>query len=645
MRQLLTHCIVCLFGIFICFSQEGKPKMTEEEFHQMRYGIEKIQTSNKDSLLVLVEDLMKVAHSFKDNRILTRALLTKANIEVKVLDQDHAIATLNEALKINGSRNNTVELALIYNDLGSCNYRKANYVESTKNFLKSVKISKNIDSIITGSAYIGLSDVCIAQHNIQDALKYALLAKKYESKNTGENVIASNALAIGNAYEELNEIEKAEDYFNEAARLFKKIGDNFYVAYTYYEHAGLYFDTDPLKSIDYRLEAQAIFDKVAPDRLSSGSNMDFLGEEYVLLAANDSLIKKIKNPLVPKTKAALLAQAEILYNKALPIAIKNNNVLGILSTREYLSQVQELTGNYKDAYANLVVAKRLRDSLFSQENKNEIAKLMSEKEVFELKTANEKKTNLNKILIGSSIALLLIAFLIYWNFKNKRRVQNLKITELEKDKQLLTVDAMLKGQEEERSRIAKDLHDGLGGLLSGTKLSFINMKENLILTPENAIQFDKSLNMLDSTIVDLRKVAQNLMPEALVKFGLNEALRDYCNGLQSSSKITVIYQKIGIDRKLPNTAEVFVYRIIQELINNAVKHSKASEIIVQLALSETKTSITVEDNGLGYDKNTIENKEGSGLDNIAYRVHYLNGAIDTETSLNNGTSVNIELNV
>ena len=204
---------------------------------------------------------------------------------------------------------------------------------------------------------------------------------------------------------------------------------------------------------------------------------------------------------------------------------------------------------------------------------------------------------------------------------------------------------MLKGQEEERSRIAKDLHDGLGGLLSGTKLSFVNMKENLILTPESAAQFEKSLAMLDTTITDLRKVAHNLMPEALVKFGLNEALRDYCNSIQNSSKITVDYQKLGLDRKLSNTADVFVYRIVQELVNNAIKHAKASEIIVQLALSESKASITVEDIGIGFDIIIVKNKKGSGLDNIEYRVHYLNGTIDTQTSVNNGTSVNIELNV
>jgi two-component system, NarL family, sensor kinase len=238
-----------------------------------------------------------------------------------------------------------------------------------------------------------------------------------------------------------------------------------------------------------------------------------------------------------------------------------------------------------------------------------------------------------------------LGFLGYHNFKTKQRLQNLKISELEKDKQILAIDAMLKGQEEERSRIAKDLHDGLGGLLSGTKLSFTTMKENLILTPENAIQFDKSLNMLDNTMNDLRKVAQNLMPEALVKFGLNEALNDFCSSIQSTQKVNVIYQKLGTEKKYNNTTEVFVYRIIQELINNALKHAQAKEILVQLATNENSIHITVEDDGIGYDTNAIQSKKGNGLANIEYRVNYLNGIIDTVSTPNNGTAVNIEFKV
>lgn len=645
MRQLLTFCIVYSLGIFIGFSQEGKPKMTEAQFQEMREEIEKIQTSNKDSVFVLVEDMMKIAKSFKDDQILAKALLTKADLRSKYKDQDNAIATINEAIKINKRQNNTAELALCYYILGKCYAQKSDHIEATKYYLKAVETTKEKDSITIVKAYSGLTMVSVAQGNFQNGLKYNSLAEKYTNKNTPEEIVAHDLMMKGVIYRFLKDFKKADTYLTRAATLFRKINNKFNLASTLNEQSDIYLESDPLKSIDLKLEAKFLLEEIAPEKTTTAYCLSFLGDLYVAVATNDSLLKSIKNPLVPKNKNDLLNDAESFYLRALAIAKKNNNIQGVAEGIQYLSILQGLKGDYKNAYENLVIATRINDSLFSQENKNELAKLMSEKEVLELKTANEKKANLNKILIGSSIALLLIAFLIYWNFKNKRKVQNLKIAELEKDKQLLNVDAMLKGQEEERSRIAKDLHDGLGGLLSGTKLAFINMKENLILTPENAVQFDKSLNMLDNTIIDLRKVAQNLMPEALVKFGLDEAVRDYCNSLQSSSKITVTYQKIGVDRKLPNTAEVFVYRIIQELTNNAVKHSKASEIIVQLALSETKTSITVEDNGIGYDKNTLENKEGSGLDNIAYRVHYLNGAIDTETSLNNGTSVNIELHV
>jgi two-component system NarL family sensor kinase len=202
---------------------------------------------------------------------------------------------------------------------------------------------------------------------------------------------------------------------------------------------------------------------------------------------------------------------------------------------------------------------------------------------------------------------------------------------------------MLKGQEEERSRIAKDLHDGLGSLLSGTKLSFMNVRENIPLTPETNAMFDKSLSMLDNTIGDLRKVAQNLMPEALVKFGLQEALRDFCNSIQSSTDIKVVYQQFGEKRKLNNTAEVFIYRMVQELVANILKHAKATEIMVQLMMDENSTSLTVEDNGKGFDLNTLQHKNGAGIRNINYRVQYLNGTLDIDTTPGSGTSVNIQL--
>src|SRR6185436_16432928 len=125
------------------------------------------------------------------------------------------------------------------------------------------------------------------------------------------------------------------------------------------------------------------------------------------------------------------------------------------------------------------------------------------------------------------------------------QLQQQRISELEKDRQLVAVDSMLKGQEEERSRLAKDLHDALGGLLSGVKFSLSNMKDNLIITPDNMTVFERSLDMIDTSIKELRRVAHNMMPEMLVKFGLDEALKEYCNSINATKLLTVNYQSFG----------------------------------------------------------------------------------------------------
>ena len=210
MRRLLLVFTVSVFWIFSGFSQEKKTKMTEKEFNEIRDEINSLQTSNKDSLLVLVEEMMKIAYSFKDDQILADALLTKANKESEYINQEQAILTLNQALKINQKLNNKIGIAKVYRNLGLCNFRKSNYVEATKNFLKTVEISKVIDSATTIRAYSGLSDVNVAQRNFKDALKYALLAEKYTNKNAPEAIIAGNALTTGVAHRNLNEIEEAE---------------------------------------------------------------------------------------------------------------------------------------------------------------------------------------------------------------------------------------------------------------------------------------------------------------------------------------------------------------------------------------------------------------------------------------------------
>lgn len=241
------------------------------------------------------------------------------------------------------------------------------------------------------------------------------------------------------------------------------------------------------------------------------------------------------------------------------------------------------------------------------------------------------------------VFLIVMTIFIYRMYRQRQRLQQQRINELETEKKLAATEAVLKGEEQERTRLAKDLHDGLGGMLSGIKHSMQTMKGNLIMTPDNAQAFERSIDMLDSSIKEMRRVAHNMMPEALVRFGLDTALRDFCSEIDQTNVIQVDYQSIGMERQpvLDQSMSIAIYRIVQELVNNIIKHAQARQAIVQLTHDKNSISLTVEDDGKGFDSRTLEQAGGIGWQNIKSRVAFLKGIIHLQSE-GKGTSVLIE---
>ncbi|MEG0188562.1 MAG: histidine kinase, partial [Algoriella sp.] len=162
--------------------------------------------------------------------------------------------------------------------------------------------------------------------------------------------------------------------------------------------------------------------------------------------------------------------------------------------------------------------------------------------------------------------------------KQREDLYNLELEKERQNSKISTLTALLDGQELERARLARDLHDGLGGLLSGTKiqLTHLNDKINEQVKPD----LDKSIHQLDGAVDELRRVAHNLMPDLLIKYGLEEALKEYAIRM-SNDQLDVDVQFLSYTNSLNKETQLFVYRIIQELVNNAIKHANASQIIIQ----------------------------------------------------------------
>jgi signal transduction histidine kinase len=133
------------------------------------------------------------------------------------------------------------------------------------------------------------------------------------------------------------------------------------------------------------------------------------------------------------------------------------------------------------------------------------------------------------------------------------------------------------------------------------------------------------------------------MPEALAKFGLKSAVKDFCESIQAQGNTKIICEQLGTERELGTKGDINVYRIIQELVNNAVKYAQAAQIVVQLTKTPNKVMITVEDDGKGFDLSALERSSGIGIANIKHRVNYLNGSFDIHSKPGDGTTVNIEL--
>ncbi|MCC9072765.1 histidine kinase [Flavobacterium sp. F-65] len=314
------------------------------------------------------------------------------------------------------------------------------------------------------------------------------------------------------------------------------------------------------------------------------------------------------------------------YNKAYFYSNKYNIINDSLNGTKFKNEIIELEAKYKKAESEKKI------SLLQSENKNSIL------------LANNNK--LNSVLFAVLSFLLFLTVLFLWILnKNQKKLSFQKernhqqdLRALENQQKLSISNALIEGEEVERKRIARELHDGLGSMLSGLKIH-LNLADK-----ENAVNAPNINLLLNESIKELRNISQNLMPESLLKLGLEDALRDLCLA-NSNAKTDVEFQYLIKKSNVPKHFEIMIYRIIQELLNNALKYANASNILISCSQNKDIFFITVEDNGIGFDITEAKNKQGMGLRNIKNRVAFLNGKLEIESAIEKGTSVYIELKV
>lgn len=496
------------------------------------------------------------------------------------------------------------------------------------------------------TVYNNIATVFFLINQYEKGLQYDLKSIPHHISAGNDEMLAYAYTYVASDYMRLQKQDSAKQYFEKAAPIVNRLNKNSINIEYYGKIAEMYWwqknwaNTRKYYAIAYE-------------------NAEEINNQY-------SMIEYLWGIAACLYNEGRYAEADKYLNRAKLLTEKNQMQGSQREMYGMFSQNYYKLKNYKLAYEYLLYYNRLKDSVAnvdlkqkvaemderyqSQKRQQQIVQLQQDKQIQALSI--QQTSTLNLILIISVVVLLIVGFLIYRNLRNRQQLskqqeemQQQRIRELEKDRQLVAVDSMLKGQEDERSRLARDLHDGLGGLLSGVKFSLSNMKSNLTITPDNMAVFERSLDMLDSSIMELRRVAHNMMPEILTKFGLDEAVKEYCSSVAATKLLSVNYQSHGMQSRLDISVEIIVYRIVQELLNNILKHANATEAFVQLIKEDERLNVVVEDNGKGFDTNELYNNKGAGWANIRSRVEYLKGQLDIHSGHGKGTLVTIEFKV
>lgn len=637
------------------------------------------QANKADSLVIKLNSSLSKKDSIK-----TFIELVFSSGFPLIADKDQYLLQLESLAK----REPDLELqAEAYSTLGKA-FEETNLIKANENYLTALKLYKDIGGKTGewGYAKTLLKHGTVFHYNgdLGTAITMYLEAENTLSKYNDLNQLAILYIKLGDAYDKLGNPEKRNLYNQKAIDLAIKSNDKQLLGKAYMTNAINLIYEDKYK------EAEIYCNKANQVALQLGNkmqqhivyyNMGLLysrQEKY-----NQSLNFYRKAFEIAKEMKAYNDECDALYKIGLvqyymenfPVARKTlqdafviadslksdilkRNIFDVLSCLETEAGNHKKANEYLNNYIDLVYrifsdesqkqVNFLDAKYQAQKREGEIVRLEDEKKIKDLQLTKNRQW----IIILLSIVLLLTAITIFIqvNYRQKRKIaqqesklKEQQIIELEKDRQLLATQSVLKGEEAERSRLAKDLHDGLGGLLLSVKLALSNSKGNLVISEEGASQYDKALGLLDNSMKELRRVAHNMMPEALVKFGLKDAISDFCNSIEGNLDQTKInFQYFGNENRIDSKYEISLYRIAQELINNAIKYSGASEILVQIVQDEKRIHLTVQDNGKGFEISKLQSSTGAGLANIRSRAESLGGKLEIYSEPGKGTEISTE---
>ncbi|MCU4164529.1 tetratricopeptide repeat-containing sensor histidine kinase [Carboxylicivirga caseinilyticus] len=604
--------------------------------------------------------------------------LAKTNLQLsKLYERIDLNLGRKHALNALQYKSNDSILAETYNQLGR-NYFYRTQLDSAIYYFEKTKdlLTKTGNTDRASIVDISLGAIYLRQGNYNQTIEILTQSAAYFEEVQDDLNAAKCYSNIASAMAELGNYNKAIEFSNKALNIFKTNNLTQYQLITLPNLAAQYFKVgDTITAIKYNLEAEQLAQK-QDNKRSLSIIYNNLGSIYL-----DKDPEKAKyyldKTIALKEQLNLITGLEVTQGNLGYIHLKNkeytkalfyyNLVAQKVNGKQLIFAYDQIAECYKGlnqfskALDYTERSRSLNDSLLNAKNQeifNEIqTKYETQKakrELSELKVTNLEiniARNRNRILLFIALALLTLSLLFgyihqIWTKRKQLLIkQELKIKEQEveqilKRQELQGIDAIIDAQEKERSRIANDLHDNLGSKIATLKLYIEGIQA---LPYENIHNIKPELKQLqtlsEDTYQEIRKIAHNKNTNALIAKGLITATQTISNQISESNQLQIEVINVDIDDhiNINSTIEIQLFRIIQELLTNIIKHAKASECIIQFSIDNNELVVMVEDNGIGFDIDEI--KIGYGLTNIEKRIDKLNGQYNIDSAVNNGTTI------
>lgn len=541
---------------------------------------------------------------------------------------DTCLFFAQKAIALAQKHKDKIMLAEGYSLIGIYYKNKCEYETSLEYQLKSLKIAEELnDGAELASTYNNIGILYKKMKRWDEALFHYNKSLGYAKQYSNEKTVALIYNNIGAIYLEKEKWDLVERNYD-SARKYADLSGNTYAKATILGNIGdLYREQGKYQQALATVLECLSYDKINEDKYGMFTS-------YFLLS-------RIYNGLKDYNKYALYADS------AENIARKEGLTRELLDLISWKSSRMEERGMIPEAYALFKQAKEINDSIFTEATAEQVSELQTkyetEKKEQQIALQQSELSKKNYIIIGIGGISLLGILLGVSSYRRYRLMQQGKLQKAIMREQELATEAVIAAEEKERTRIAGDLHDGVGQLMSAARMNLsIAAQELNFEDEEQRAAFDKALSLVDDSCREVRSVSHNIMPNALLKTGLASAIRDFLHKIDHRALEVNLYSD-GMNERLPVNTETILYRVIQECVNNVIKHSAANTLDITLIKDEQEISVTIEDNGKGFSLSDTNENNGIGLANMRTRIHYLKGNIEWDSAPGKGTVVTITI--